>query len=358
MKKVFIILLCLIVVGVLGSFVYYRNSLSAMSNEDEKVSIEIPEKSGVADIAKLLEEKGLIHNDFTFQIYCKLKNKRSMKAGKYELNKNMDVAKIVDILEGGEVADETITITFLEGKNISWIAEKIAENTNNTEEDVYKLLKDEEYINSLINKYSFITDEIKNDDIYYPIEGYLFPDTYTFENKDVSVEIIFSFMLNKMESVIKEYEAEINSSNFSTHEILTLASIVELEGLSENDRSKIATVFYNRLKKKMPLQSDVTTYYALNIKLDDRNLTKEDLAEENPYNTGNYSTAGELPVGPICSPSKSAIAAVLNPSNDEEVKNALYFVADKNGKVYFNDSNSGHEKTIKELKSQGLWYEY
>lgn len=358
MKKIFLVAILLIVVGGLGSLVYYKNSLNAVSDKDEKVVIEIPENSGIDSIAKLLKEKDLIKNDLTFKIYCKLKNKASLKAGKYELNKNMDVKKIISVLEEGDVFDETVTITFLEGKNMSWIAKTIAEKTNNTEEDVYKLLKDEEYINSLIAKYDFITEDIKNKDIYYSLEGYLFPDTYTFENKDVSVKIIFSCMLNKMESVLKEYEVEANSSKYSMHELLTLASIVELEGNSSSDRSKIATVFYNRLNKNMPLQSDVTTYYALNLDLGDRNLTKEDLKEDNPYNTGNYNTAGKLPVGPICSPSKSSIDAVMNPSKDDEVESALYFVADSNGKVYFNDTNDGHEKTIKELKSKGLWYEY
>ncbi|MBR3153079.1 MAG: endolytic transglycosylase MltG [Clostridia bacterium] len=359
MKKVFIILLILAVIGVLGSFVFYRNSLKAMSDEDEKVLVEIEDKSSMDDIAKLLKEKDLIHNDFTFKVYCKLKNKKSIKAGKYELNKNMDVEKIVSILEGGEVADETVTITFLEGKNITWIAKKIAETTNNTEEDVYDLLKDEEYIDSLISKYSFINNDIKNEDIYYSLEGYLFPDTYTFEDEDVSVKTIFELMLNKMESVLQEYEMEISKSKYSTHELLTLASIVELEGKSSEDRSKIARVFYNRLEKEnMPLQSDVTTYYALNLDLGDRDLNDDDLETDNPYNTGSYETAGELPVGPICSPGKSAIDAVINPSDDEEVEDALYFAADKNGKVYFNETNAGHNKTVEELKDKGLWYEY
>lgn len=358
MKKVFIALIIIIFVSALSCLVYYKNSLQPVSDKDEKVMVEIKENVGVDGIASLLEEKGLIKNKLTFKIYCQLKNKKSMKAGKYELNKNMDVEKIVDILQSGEVKDETVTITFLEGKNMSWIAKTIAEKTNNTEEDVYNLLKDESYLNSLIEKYGFIDYEIKNDDIYYSLEGYLFPDTYTFENKDVKVETIFGFMLDKMQETIKQYDVEIKASKYSTHELLTLASIVELEGLSASDRSKIATVFYNRLKSKMPLQSDVTTYYALNLDLGDRDLTKADLAEDNPYNTGNYSTAGNLPVGPICSPSKSAIEAVINPSTDSEVEDALYFVADKNGKVYFNKTNSEHEKTIKELKSQGLWYEY
>ena len=95
--------------------------------------------------------------------------------------------------------DETVTITFLEGKNMRYIASKIAEKTNNTTNDVYKLLEDDEYISSLIDKYWFLTANIQEKSIYYPLEGYLYPDTYNFENKDVSVKTIFEKMLDKME---------------------------------------------------------------------------------------------------------------------------------------------------------------
>ncbi len=358
LKIFLIVFIVILLVVVLGSIIYYKNSLKQVSNEDEKVIIEIPENSGIPGIAKILKENGLIKNDLTFKIYCKLNNKTNMQAGKYQLSKNMDVEKITEELESGNVFSEEVTITFLEGKNMRWIAKKIAENTVNTEEDVYKLLEDEDYIDGLIENYWFLTDEIKNDDIYYPLEGYLFPDTYTFENKEISVKIIFSMMLNKMNSVLKEYEVEIRNSDYTVHELLSLSSIVELEGVASTDRSKISRVFYNRLKENMPLQSDVTTYYAFKIDMGERDLTTKEINTNNPYNTRSYSLAGKLPVGPICSPSKSAIEATINPSTDKEVNEALFFVADKNGKVYFSDTNEEHEEIISELKEKGLWYEY
>ena len=98
--------------------------------------------------------------------------------------------------------DETVTITFLEGKNMRYIAQTIAANTNNTANDVYKLLEDDEYISSLIDKYWFLTSKIQNDNIYYPLEGYLYPETYSFENKDVFVETIFEKMIDQMSKVL------------------------------------------------------------------------------------------------------------------------------------------------------------
>ena len=104
----------------------------------------------------------------------------------------------------------------------------------------------------------------------------------------------------------------------------------------------------------MALQSDVTTYYATKIDMDERDLTNAELNSKNPYNTHSTSMAGKLPVGPICMASESSIKAVIEPKET----NALFFVADKNGKVYFSRTNSEHEKKIKELKDSGLWYIY
>ena len=154
---------------------------------------------GVSQIADKLEDESIIKNATVFKIYCKLNNKTSLLAGKYELDKNMTVEQIISELEKGNVVDDSVTITFIEGKNMKWIASTIAEYTENSEDDVYVLLADEDYLDSLIDEYWFITDDIKDDDIYYALEGYLYPDTYPFENKDVDVKTIFKFMLDVME---------------------------------------------------------------------------------------------------------------------------------------------------------------
>ena len=241
-----------------------------------------------------------------------------------------------------------------EGKNIKAIASIIEENTNNKEKDIYDLLKNEEYLNKIIEKYWFITDSIKAKELYYSLEGYLYPDTYIFTDENVTVEEIFEKMLDKMDAVITPYKEEIESSNYSVHQILSLASVVELEAKDKDDRYGVASVFVNRLKQGMALQSDVTTYYGLQLAMDERNLTVKELQENNGYNTRSMEMAGKIPVGPICSVSDSSIKAVLNP--DET--NNLYFVADKNGKVYFSETNEQHEKIQQQLKDDGLWFTY
>lgn len=351
---VFFVVILVIIIICAGSFMWYTSSLKAIQKNSQKVEIVINDGTSTSQIAEKLENSGVIRSATAFKVYCKLEKKNSLMAGKYEFDKNMSVHDIVDRLTNGAIVDDSVTITFIEGKGIESIAKTIANNTNNTEEDIYKLLEDEEYIDSLIDEYWFITKEIKNDYIYYSLEGYLYPDTYTFANKDVDVKEIFKIMLDAMDSQLSQYKSEINKSDYSVHELLTLASIVELEALNEDDRAIVAGVFYNRLNAGMALQSDVTTYYGLRKNMGDGDLTASDLAKNNPYNTRASNMAGKLPVGPICMPSASALKAVIEPEDSKY----LFFVADSKGQVHYSRTNSEHEALIKDLKDKGLWYTY
>lgn len=353
---IFIVLILILILAVVGVLIWYKTNTSPVQSNEEKVLIEIPSGVGVVNIAEQLEQKGIIKNADAFKIYMKLNaNGKQLQAGKYELSKNMQLNEIIDILSQGKILDETVKLTFAEGINMREVAKIISNNTNNSEDDVWELLEDEEYIDSLIKDYWFIKDDVKNKDVYYAVEGYLYPDTYEFTDANVSVKEIFEKMLTKMGSVLLPYKEKIEESDYSIHELLTLASIVEKEALNANDRGEVAGVFYNRLNRGMALQSDVTTYYGL--KIDDwasKDLSSSQLNKENAYNTRASSMAGKLPVGPICIVSESSIAAVINPVRTK----AYFFVADKNGKVYFSNTNDEHEETIQELKDEGLWYEY
>lgn len=350
---IFLILIIVIVAGI-GVNIWYKSGIKPVQSSSEKVVVEIAGGSGISKIASQLEESGLIKNADAFKIFCKLNKRTAMQAGKYELDKNMSVADIIAQLEKGNIVDETVTITFPEGKNMRWIASTISEKTNNSKNQVYELLSDEEYLDTLIDKYWFIDDDIKDKNIYYSLEGYLYPDTYIFEDKDVDVKTIFEKMLDKMDAVLTPYKDEIKKSDYSVHEILSLASVVELEAKNEEDRAGVADVFINRLNKNMALQSDVTTYYALKIDMSERDLTANELATQNPYNTRSTTMNGKIPVGPICMISESSIKAILEHDDTDN----LFFVADKNGKVYFSKTNAEHEKKIKELKDSGLWFTY
>lgn len=267
----------------------------------------------------------------------------------------MGIPEIVDSLQNGILFKNTnFNVTFVEGKTINYIAKTIAENTNNTEQEVFDLLKDEQYINTLIDEYWFITDEIKNKDIYYPLEGYLFPDTYTLDDPEVSVKEIFKIMLDQMEKELNKYKTDIQKSKYTVHEILSIASIIENEAIFDKDRKDVSSVLYNRLKSKISLGSDVTTYYAFKIELGSRDLYANEINTINPYNTRGPGMEGKIPVGPISSIGRSSIEAAIKPNTTDY----LFFVADAKGNVYFTKTNAEHEAKIDELKSQGAWYNF
>ena len=234
-----------------------------------------------------------------------------------------------------------------------YVIKKITENFNITEKEILNKLNDQEYLDTLINDYWFLTDEIKNEKIYYSLEGYLYPDTYEFY-KSADVDDILRKMLDNMSKKLEPLKQDIESSKYTLHQMLTLSSIIELEAGNAGDRKGVAGVFYNRLEDNWSLGSDVTTYYA--VKEDNylRDLYKSELQDCNAYNTRSSCMAGKLPVSPICSPGLESITATITPTKHDY----YYFVADKNGKTYFNETDSGHQKTCNKLKSDGLWIEY
>ena len=333
-------------------FVFHYQISGMMGKYKEKeVTIE---KGSISSIADTLKQEGLIRNTFFFKLYCKLYRKNSLKAATYQLNTHMGVEKIVEILTKGKgINPNQISITFKEGFNMMKFIQIITSQTNIKEEDITSILKNKEYLNSLIQDYWFLTDDILNDKIYYSLEGYLYPNTYFFDSKDVSIQDIIHTMLDETKKQLSPYQEKIQQSKFNVHEVVTLASIVELEGVHSEDRKGIASVFINRINKKMTLGSDVTTYYGARINMGDRDLYASEVKECNSYNTRCASFLG-LPVSPIDNPSVDSISAVLDPISSDY----YYFVADKNKKVYFSKNISEHNSTINKLKKQGLWFEY
>ena len=344
-------MLVLLAMIFLGGFIY-NYELSPVSRDSEKVIVEIKEGS-IYSIGDTLYKEGLIRNTLIFKVYVKMNGVNSLKASTYELDKNMSLKEIIKVLEAGNGYNpDEITIIFKEGLNVRKIAKLVEENTNNSYDDFMKLMNDSDFIDKKIDEYWFLTDSIKNSKIYYPLEGYLFPETYAFLNKDVTVEDIVDTMLKEMGKVLEEYKDKIENSEYNIHELMTLASIVELEGASADDRASVAGVFYNRLHDGWVLGSDVTTYYYLKIDNFKQSLNgnKNLYTCDNAYNTRCTSFVG-LPVGPISNPGKESIDAVIN----YKKHNYYYFVADCNKKTYLNKDATGHYNTIQKLKNEGNW---
>ena len=352
LRNIMLIFVILVGVVLVTLGVLYKINTSPISSNDEIKEVTILKG---ANVGKTLKENNLIRSELFFKIYSKLFNvDGKLKAGKYNLKESMSFTEIIDILEeGNNFSEDEITLTFREGINMRNVAKIIANNTNNTEDDVFKVLKDEKYLDSLIKDYWFITDDIKNSKIYYSLEGYLFPDTYRFANKDVSVEEIFNKLIKKMDSVLTPLKSQIEKSKFNVHELLTLASIAELESRDREDyRENVVSVFVNRLNKGMSLGSDVTTRYS--IKLDDkRALKKSEYNEVNAYNTRSNSLAGKLPAGPIGMVSTSSILASINYPETEY----LYFIANINtGETFFYKNYNDFSKKKNELSSVNKGY--
>ena len=315
--------------------------LSPVSTKGKDVSFIVTDGESLREIAHSLKKEGLIKSEKFFLGYAVLKDARGIYAAKYELNSNMRLSEIIHVLKtGGKNADE-ITITFKEGLNMRQIAKVISEETNNSYNDVLKVANDSRYVDSLINKYWFMTKEIKNNQIYYSLEGYLFPDSYNFYSKSISVQEIFDDMISHTGKKLEKYKDKISKSGYSTHQIITMASILELEGIDKNSRKDIAGVFYNRLNKKMNLGSDVTSYYGVKKDLTS-DITQSELDSVNAYNTRLSSMGGKLPVGPICNPSIISIEAALNFNKHDY----LYFVASGNGGHRFAKTLSDHNDNV------------
>ena len=352
-KKVLLGLIVICVCFCLSTVTYYFINMRKVSNDKTLKEITIEEGS-ITSVAKTLKENNLIRNISVFKLYIKLSGNSNLKAGVYELAENMGTDKIVDILnDGSRFNKDEISITFKEGINLRKYANLISENTNNSYDSVMKVFSDSEYVNSLIEKYWFLTDAIKKDGIYYPLEGYLYPETYRFRNKDVSVKDIIEKMLDETDNKLSKYKDEIEKSNYSVHDLITLASIVELEGANANDRKAVAGVFLNRLSSSIypTLGSDATTYYASKIDDWSYSLTYKELNDcSNKYNTRCSINTG-LPIGPICNPSIESIEAVIEP----EEHNYYYFVADCKGNVYLSENETKHYNIITKLKNEGNW---
>lgn len=318
---------------------------------DKEFEITIPENSGRREITNILYKENLIKSPFFFNLYLRTIN-QDLYAGTYKFSKNMSAEEIVHLLmKGNTLESETVSLTFIEGRNVSEYADLIEKEIGIPKDEFIKEINSDANIQILSDKYWFLTKEVLNEELYYKLEGYLFPDTYFVRKNATSLEIIET-MLNNTLNKLEVYKDDIELSKLNVHEIITLASIIEQEGAQSDDRAGVARVFFNRLDEGMTLGSDVTTYYASRKTFKD-DLLQSELDDCNPYNTRG-SCVERLPIGPICNPSLASINAVLNPTDHEY----FYFVADINKKTHFDKTYDEHRATVSRLKRDNLWFTY
>lgn len=358
------IVLLLLVTAIFG----YRYVSSAIGPLDKTatdyVQVEIPSGYGGKLIGQLLEEKGVIKNGTIFNYYTKFKNYGNFQSGYYNFQKSMSLEEIAKLLQEGGTPEPVLPtlgkIVIPEGYTLTQIAKAVAlngatEDKNDaspfSEAEFLALVQNPEVIARMTEKYPNLLASLPDaSEVTYQLEGYLFPATYAY-TEATTLEGLLDEMLAAMDNNLAPHYATIEEKGMTVNEILTLASLVEKEGKEDEDRQKIASVFYNRLSIDMPLQSNIAILYAMG-KLGEATTLAEDAAIDtaidSPYNI--YANIGLMP-GPVDSPSLKAIQATITPAQTDH----LYFVADvTTGQVYYADTYEDHEVNVEQYVNQHL----
>ena len=338
-KYIILGLVALALVVGLGCFWYYNDSLKAVNHQKtETVQVTIPIGSSSKDIARLLKSQGLIKNADIFSFYMKAKSVNGLQAGHYDLSPSMDADTIIATLQKGgkpiEVDVDT-KLTVVEGMQLEQIAQMVEENTPIKAADFLATANDASFIEELKSQYPSLISGLDGvEGLKYKLEGYLYPATYDY----IAGTNVIKQMVGKMNLEYQNLKEDMGNTSLSFHQILTLASIIEKEGVTDEDRKLISGVFYNRMNNDMPLQSDITVLYALG---EHKELVSiKDTEVDSPYNLYKHTGLGP---GPYNSPSLSAIQAAIYPTASDY----FYFVADiETGNVYYATTLEEHEALV------------
>ena len=359
LKGFFVTVFVLLVLLGVGGFFGYRYVESALqpvdANSKQYVTVQIPEGANLQQIGDTLENSGLVKHGFIFSLYAKYKDYSDLKSGYYNLQKSMSTDDIIKELQKGgtpqpqEVALANLTIP--EGYTLDQIAQTVGQLQGEFKEPLtadafLAKVQDETFISQLVAKYATLLGSLptKESGVRYRLEGYLFPATYAIK-ESTTIESLIDEMVATMDKNLSAHYSAIKEKNLTVNELLTIASLVEKEGLKTDDRKLIAGVFYNRLNLGMPLQSNIAILYAegklgQNISLADDAAI--DTTINSPYNV--YTNLGLMP-GPVDSPSLDAIEASINQTKSDN----LYFVANvQDGKVYFATTREEHDRNVAE----------
>ena len=297
--------------------------------ETNEVLVDIPAGQPFKTTLQTLFKHNLIDSPFKFNLVARLKGyDKQLKAGEYSLCTCMSPLQILEKLVKGEVKLYKLTIP--EGLNIQQIAELVAQAGFSDRSNFIKAATNV----ALVRKYGIDADTF---------EGYLFPETYYFPKNSTAESIMASMVKHFWLVFGPAWQERSKQLGFSTHQIVTLASIIEKETSTPAERPLISSVFHNRLKMKMRLESDPTVIYGL--KDFDGNLKREHLETATPYNT--YKMAG-LPAGPIANPGKASLAAALYPADTK----FIYFVSKKNKTHQFSTNLRDHNLAVQQYQLQ------
>lgn len=316
LRNIVILTLALIIATLVFIFVFERNSRTVNTQE---VYFVIKQGTSLEGLSKQLTGKGIIRSSQFFAIYGKLKGfEGKVLPGKYIILPETGLNELLNKFSSGK--SDFAIVTIPEGYTIYQIGSKLEENNLVSKSKFLSINPDTFDKTGLIKKVS---------STYYPMEGYLFPDTYYIPLTKTPEEIA-ELMFKRFETVYsEELRNRARELNLTTNQVITIASLIEKEAANDEERPRIAGVIYNRIKKGMPLQIDAAVIYAVNRgEKSTSKIYKRDLAFNSPYNT--YLKKG-LPPGPIASPGKPSIMAALYPESHDYL---YYVLGDKGGHVF------------------------
>ena len=328
--KILIAVAAVIVLLVGGAIGYYAGEVSGAFRKEGSVTVVIPQGATGNSVAALLAEKGVIGNPLIFRFYLRGKNV-NLQYGTFEINPKSDYDTIIRVIEEMQEATDVVDVTVPEGtRTVDVIASLVAAGIGSEDE-----------ITDVINNYPFEHSFIPKEGDYtgYRLEGYLFPDTYSIYQRtgEENIADAIKKMLDNFEEKTKDLYALCEQKGLNFRDVITLASIVQREGVKLEELPTIAQVFRNRLDQGMLLQSCATVQFFLPEHK--KVLSYDDIAIDNPYNT--YIYAGLTP-GPIGNPGIDAIRATIEPDGSDY----LYFVARYDSSHYFGRTYAEHEANI------------
>ncbi len=328
MKKIKSIIIFLIIILFVAGIIFMFDLKSKVEFDGEKEFVIIPGES-VGEITLNLIEQEIIHSEFTFKFYVWLKGwQSSIQAGSYILTP-MSIADVAKTLAGGKV-DNEISLKFIEGWAMKDMAEYLVEEEIIDDPDIF--------LNTA--KAENFTDEFKflEEVSTRPLEGFLFPDTYRVFKDSSVVDIISKQLENFDQKVSSAMRTEIRAQGKNVYEVLIMASIIEAEVQTDEDRKLVSGVLWKRLDVGMPLQVDSSLKYIIG-KQNRNALTFEELEIDSEYNTYKYR---DLPPTPINNPGDSAIRAAIYPKSSDY----WFYLSDKEGNTHFAEDKAGHDSNV------------
>lgn len=326
----------ILMIGGLSGYLYIKSALEPVDEENsEAIEVEIPIGSSSSTIASILEENGVIKDARVFRFYSKFNNVNEFQAGNYTFNTAMNMDEIIESLQSGKIiVDPTYNVTIPEGLTVDQIADIYSEQLSFSKEEFLEVANDSEFIQKLIDSYpNLLTEDILDEEIRTPLEGYMFASTYDFYEENPSIESIIERMVEQTDVIYNKYAGRISELGYTPHEAITFASLVEKETGHEEQRPQIAGVFFNRFNADMELQTDPTVLYAKGEH--QAVVTFKDLEIESPYNT--YHVKG-LPIGPISNFAENSLKAMVEP----EESDYLYFLHDEKGEIHLAETLEEH----------------